>query len=91
MRTLTIGGKAEGARMITRRAYIDTEWAPYGESIAWVQFAKDKQTPGLPACEEIKLRYPNYAIGGMGEARYVHLSSYPDRIIERAHSGTLSN
>jgi len=85
MRTLkATADAADGTRLLRRCAWILTSTDPEGyEIIDTVSL-----TP-LAGYEPVILLYPRIAIGRQGEARYVHLPSYPGRLCHRALTGDL--
>lgn len=80
MKTIIISG--DGKR-ITRRAY-----AHIGENAIGELEVFDIDFKQRGECsEEVRIEYPRHAAGRNGEAQWVHLPSYPSRILHRALTG----
>ncbi len=88
MKILKINDAAYNSRIITRKAWIIIDEDAHGLGIRTVRDCSLKPKKGY---EEVRLQYPQYVCGRQGEAQYVHLPSYPDRLTWRALTGSLSD
>ena len=93
MKTLTVGEAAKDAKMLTQKA-----WAAIGENqigeveIFSVTLSKPNKRGTLNphTYEPVTLLFPEYVCGRQGEAQYVHLASFPDRLCWRARTAKIS-